>query len=187
MPWTAFRTIATYVIAGLVLSGTSCHLGSDASQNYWVADNRFHSIYFEPDVPQNMRDAFTFFIWALGLSTELETSVTTDRAAADVVIRTEGGFGHWARVGCLGTPYGTDPDRVCPQFHLDVDLDRPGAAANLAHIACHEIGHTLGLRHRQDFPAHGSAAESDSCMFSGHIEVNTAMDDDDLNEIDAQY
>jgi hypothetical protein len=71
-----------------------------------------------------------------------------------VIDDNSGDTGWWGRTSCVyGTVSGTDPNAICSQTTL-VQLNTyvgtyyPSGAGSSRYNTCHEIGHTIGLRHR---------------------------------------
>jgi hypothetical protein len=103
---------------------------------------------------------------------------------------TEGNFGStswWAYGACAANASygGTDPHRWCAPQVITYNLNHPsnwdtsnGATGREA-VACHEIGHTLGLRHM--------APGSGSCMISAQNTIREPSHPHDWAMLSAEY
>lgn len=88
------------------------------------------------------------------------------------------------------TSYGSDPYRVCRGQRLYYDSyyyfydDEYDSQTSRRKVACHEIGHTVGLRHWNDY--HSGAH---SCMFNGATAatVEGLASHDVVDHINAYY
>lgn len=91
---------------------------------------------------------------AYSSATDLNMAVTSDHAGADVIVydHAYGLNGAVAWVVCPGgaTTWGNHPDRACHGQQLRYNLSYPAyydTSLKREYLACHELGHTVGLRH----------------------------------------
>ncbi len=162
-----------------------------------VGDDPRHLVYIDPSVPaplaesirRAMRDAYR------GLELKL---IEVDRVTrrTDVIVRAAdyglNGAAGWV-VCPAGAPRGrnAEGDRWCRHQEMYFNLN-PSYAAYLAdddsrtHLACHEIGHTIGLRHWGNPPAsHGPQAAT--CMNWNTPDGPTRLHRFDRDHINAYY
>lgn len=113
----------------------------------------------------------------------------------DVLVVVDGNGGatqrHWALTGCpYGTKTGRHPERRCSSFIIWVYQSGIGTnRARWDHVACRELGHTLGLHHREAHPNLGGPFQVPSCMVSptGGRPLRTDLDGIDVLTIREGY
>jgi matrixin len=136
---------------------TGCSNGSPVN----AADGNPHAFYYL-DVTSNVRSAVEWVrvnaVEPTDVNTVVETSVNyrTDNVIYDAYYSTFCGF-DWTQVIGLTTCVSLASNNRCEKHEVRFDLnDMDGFTAfQRQTIACHEIGHTLGLTHR---------TETDGCM-----------------------
>lgn len=194
---TVKRITQTVLAFAVVLGGTlfpdaasandfgSQSCGPDPYTSYCIADNRFHSIYFS-----NLGSAFAasaqgVITGELDARTELVAWRTT-YADADVrVYQGNYGSGYWAATYCpsYAAKGGSDPNVWCRPSERDLQHRRAypwidDTSGYRTYFACHEFGHTVGLRHNYDVDYY--------CMYptfptSGHLGLH------DIYHINLKY
>ena len=166
---------------------TPTHPCDTTTSSQCVANNGSHIIYMGSAL-NVMRAATEDAIALFTLVDSLVVFDTTDTTAMDVSF-IEGNYGdtsYWAYGKCsLTASYGgADPDRWCrPQIvvynmtHPSNWDTRDGASGRNA-VACHEMGHTLGLRHTD--------SNTGTCMRSAQT-VSESINTDQKNHLNEQY
>ena len=157
-----------------------------------VGNNLRHYVYFDstltPELASSLRDTMAEDYGATDLRLFEQQAIS---AVTDVVAYSQdyGDNGAAGWVNCPATAQrGTNPqgDRWCLQQEIHFNLNPRfavfvGDDASRDHVACHEMGHTLGLGHWGNPPlTAGPIAET--CM-----NANTPDGPVDLHEIDRQH
>lgn len=160
-----------------------------------LGDNSTHTWYPQGTLGNDIAGMATSFQIAMDDYESATDVVTTkaDNATTDVTVTdysypTYQGVLGWVDCYPSSPTSGTDPNRRCDRqvlrFNAATSASNWDTAAKRRSLSCHEIGHTLGLRHPT--AAQGAA---DSCMkapFStGDFEQLTSFHDDD--HINAVY
>lgn len=161
-----------------------------------VADDHRHLVYFDesltPDLAASMRETMTGDYGATRLLVIEQSRLTS---STDVVAFSrdygENGAAGW--VYCPpDAPQGTNPSgaRWCRQQELHLNLN-PRYGAFFAddpsrdHVTCHEMGHTIGLRHWGN-PPHTSGTDiGATCMNANHPDGPTDLHPLDVDHINA--
>ncbi len=158
------RVAATNVGSNTASGGTPAHACDTTINSQCIADSGVHRVYL------GALPAGSAMIAAM------QTAIATYDAVADVLavewstsdadVRAgEGNYGNtswWAYGNCssAATYGGVDPHRWCyPQiihFNRTHPSNWDGSGTGRNTVACHELGHTLGLRH--------SVSTQSSCM-----------------------
>ena len=108
----------------------------------------------------------------------------TNGLNVDLIVQ-DGNFdveGVWAWTACApnATYGGSDPTRWCRPQRLRYDLTDAGAFDTLSerrYVACHEFGHSFGLRH---------STNQSSCLFPNQA-TSTVIVSHDATELNARY
>lgn len=161
-----------------------------------VADDRRHLVYFDesltPDLAASMRETMANDYGATRLVV-IEQSRRT--SATDVIAfsRDYGDNGAAGWVYCpLDSPQGTNPSgaRWCRQQELHLNLNaRYGAFfaddPSRDHVTCHEMGHTVGLRHWGNPPQTSGTDVGATCMNANNPDGPTDLHAIDVDHINA--
>lgn len=154
------------VAAAEPASGTSwgsSNCGTNPATSYCIHNNDTHTYFFTASVSTAMRKATNDAAEVTFEPTQLNISIDPD-TDADVIIKMfdYGDSGYAGATLCpIGSSkYGSNPRVVCRPQELRYNTDSSVAYLfdhylERQYIACHEMGHTVGLRH---------SGQSDSCM-----------------------
>lgn len=83
------------------------------------------------------------------------------------------GFYGWNQ--CAGTTSGSHPSQTCSQTHIKINLSyTPGS---WFWLTCHEMGHSVGLRHTSD---------TSSCLFTPNGS-SSSLTSHDVSHLNGQY
>lgn len=144
-----------------------------------VADNAGHRVRFFDVGNTNLlgatRDQMSYYNSAAGALSMIEVTSNADVHVQDVAV---GPVGWWAATYCAGsaTYGGTDPNRWCRPQILTYNTSYSVGVAQPYYLACHELGHTVGLRHT-----------SNSCMESGDTTGLDTVTGHEIGHINARY
>ncbi len=161
----------------------STSVGGDPPTSVSLGDNASHSVNF-PAVEDPQKNAT---IWAFNNiynPTDL-TMFETSSSSADVFVYDFefglNGLHGWVVCPSGAQTGGSHPNRWCVGQQLRYNLSYPAAfdtAAERRVIACHELGHTVGLRH----PTSGVSCMRNPINFS-----NSDLNDHDRSHINSYY
>ena len=160
--------------------------GTDKSQ--CVADGTFHAVYIYSglgDKAAAIRSAISYY------AANTDSAVAEYPLFSDVNVQA-GAFPSikalaWTQCSSAATYGGADPNRWCkPQqliWNTSFESSHFSTLAKKEYIACHELGHTVGLRH---------TSRTATCMRVATIEPNVVpgtdvLDTHDKAEVNAQY
>lgn len=166
---------------------TSAHPCDTTLFSQCVDDNNSDAILFVGTVAQSHKDAIN---WSIANYNSVAPAIfmyisTLPPNLVDVQVKdqTAGMNGAWAWGACdVAASYGgTDPKRWCkPEiltWNLSYEATKYPTTTNKRDVACHELGHTMGLRHTVD---------STSCMVNAS-QFTTTTSTDDRNDLTVNY
>jgi predicted Zn-dependent protease len=171
--------------------GTPAHHCDATTASQCIADNGTHIVFISAS---NTARTAAATRWVMTNVYEpvpdITTSETADSRRADLIVQA-GNFGLngiWAWTACSGnaTFGGADPNRYCRPQNLNYNLSYPthyDSDTNARAIACHEFGHSLGLRHSD---ANDDASYASSCMLKNQ-DANTTLTSHDRAHLTAHY
>lgn len=194
------KGIKVAAAAGVLTAGV-CASPEVGASNYgsgdpiYVANNRWHSWAFHGSVPDLMRTATNqAFVYNYD-PTDLVVSQYADGSFTDVNVLS----GPHDAVGIAychpdAQRTGTDPLRACHGFVVKYNPNicspvgcvtwSDVSAMQRKFIACHEIGHTVGLRHAT---TSNHPAPASSCMQTGVLPDNPGLHAHDVDFINWLY
>jgi hypothetical protein len=160
-----------------------------------VANNVSHYYWVDPNVSLARANASTRGIQVIADGSEINRFVSVSRLNSDVIVITYTGTGieafAWGACIASGAHYGgSDPERWCwPQMLTwnlwNVAADKVNLPNEYEYIGCHEMGHTVGLRH----------AAAPSCMqttgkptgHSGNLPTDDFPTTHDYGQLNSHY
>lgn len=173
-PWKSRANLAGIAVLSVVLAnpalasnfgsntasgGSGAHPCDTTKQSQCVADNGSHTVY-DFNLSSTWHTAVNN---AIVVQYDPVTDVSASWAGSSNpdVYGTSGAYGvnglwGWGLCSGSATYGGSDPDRWCKFRWMEFNTSYSQNATQKDAIACHELGHTLGLRH--------SAESSGSCM-----------------------
>jgi hypothetical protein len=153
------------------------------AQSQCIADNWTHTTYIGYLASNALMRGATIYAVGHYDGNRDVSSILTTASYRDVLVvqASHGDSGYWAFTACdeVAVYGGTDPNRWCRPQWIVYNMTHPfswhATLAGRETVACHEMGHTLGLRHVADAVV--------SCMDSGQTTERTtnAHDNDELN------
>lgn len=170
--------------SGVPFGSTTC--GGTPRNCVSVGDNATHIIYFA-SVGTGMYNATVNTLNDDYGPTDLNWYSTTYWTIADVIVY-DADYGLNGAAGWVDCPASapqgiqTDGDRWCRNQTLKYNLNAGygpfwNDAGSRAYLACHEMGHTLGLRHQY----------GNSCMYPDAPNGPTVLDAIDRSHLNSEY
>lgn len=162
-----------------------------------VGNNNLHFVYFHPtltpELAASLRDTMAEDYGPTDLRLYEQDEMTL---ATDVIAYSEN-YGENGAAGWVNcppdAPQGTNArgDRWCQQQELRLNLNPRysifmGDDASRDHIACHELGHSLGFRHWGN-PPHSDGPEAATCFNANTPDGPAGIHAFDVDHIDAYY
>jgi hypothetical protein len=160
----------------------SSNCGADLELSNCVANNKDHQLHYY-QLQSGQLNASRWVMENVYAPTQLNYFETTISNADAIVYDFTFGLTGWWGVTYCGTGAsqgGTDPDRWCRPFTVQYNLSYPGVfdtQADRRYIACHELGHSVGLRDLSD---------GATCMDDTQI-VHQFLSAHQIGDINAQY
>lgn len=151
-------------------------------QSQCVADNGSHYVY-DFNLGSAWRAAIAYAINSVyNPHPDVVVVWTTTITGADVYAYQANyginGLWGWTECASSATYGGTDPDRWCRPQWLDLNNSYTHTSSQKEAIACHEMGHTLGLQHSNE--------SSGSCMIKNQRSIRV-ISSHDSSMLSGQY
>jgi hypothetical protein len=158
-----------------------------------VADNPRHLVYFDASLTEDLRASMRDAMAVYGATELIVVEQARLTRMTDVIAFSQdyGDNGAAGWVYCpTDAPQGVNPvgDRWCRQQELHLNLNpRYGAFfaddASRDHVTCHEMGHTVGLRHWGNPPQTSGDDVGATCMNANTPNGPTALHQIDVDHI----
>jgi hypothetical protein len=175
----------------------SCDRPVDPPRCVSVGNDRFHYVYIDASVPAALAESVRHAIAEYDTTTDLVVIEQASLTPVTDVIVYAGDYGVNGAAGWVNCPpaarQGTNRHghRWCQGQELYFNLNARyggyfGDVASRDYMACHEMGHTVGLRHwgnppRSEWPA------APTCMQPDEPNGPTTLDIHDRDHLDAYY
>ena len=187
------RVSAGAVIALLLASSTGSAYGTTFGSkscdttydSQCVANNGDHAVYFgTPEINKTTADMQWVLDNVYNPIRDISAWNTADASIADVryydyEFGLNGIYG-WTTCASGAAYGGSYPSRWCKPQNLNLNISYSAVydtQTERRSIACHELGHTLGLQHAPDWS---------TCMYDGYY-VSTWINAHEVDHINAQY
>lgn len=164
--------------------GSECATFNGVATCVSLGNNSVHNFYFG-NVEVNQRVAVSWVSLNVYNPTDVNTSETPNADYADVRVwdSTYGLNNIWGWVDCPShcPKTGSHPNRTGFRQELRFNLSYPNAfdtQFERRYMACHEFGHTLGLRHN---------GNTGSCMYANAAWSNVLDSHDIVDHLNAKY
>ena len=162
-----------------------------------LGDNVHHYVYIDPSVPVELANAVRRVLagaYEPSVLVLLEEPAITHRTDVIVLAADHGPNGAAGWTYCPPeAPQGLNAhgDRWCRHQELHFNLNAAYAAffaddASREYIACHELGHTLGLRHWGN-PPESNGPVAATCLNADTPDGPVTLHENDRQRIDAYY
>ena len=163
-----------------------------------VGDNPRHLVYFDPSLAPDLAAAMRRTIADDYGPTKLVVIEQAKLTRMTDVIVFSGDYGENGAAGWVycpsDAPQGTNPsgDRWCRHQELHLNLNARYAAyfdddASRDYVTCHEMGHTLGLRHWGNPPQTSGTDVGATCMNANTPNGPTGLHQYDIDHINAYH
>jgi hypothetical protein len=145
-----------------------------------VADNYDHKVQFfsmdNANLLASSRDRMGYYNSFAGRLNMHEVSSSADVNVQDLYV---GAVGWWGVGYCAtsATYGGSDPNRWCRPQVLTYNLSYSQGVGQPYYLACHELGHTVGLRHYNN----------DTCMVNADLTGLSIITSHERDHINARY
>jgi hypothetical protein len=163
-----------------------------------VGDNPWHLVYFDPSLSVELAASMRRTLADDYAPTKLVVIEQPRLTRMTDVIAFSGDYGENGAAGWVycpsGAPQGTNPsgDRWCRHQELHLNLNaRYGAYfdddASRDYVTCHEMGHTIGLRHWGNPPQTSGPDVGATCMNANTPNGPTGLHQYDIDHINAYH
>lgn len=157
----------------------------DTPASQCIADNWTHTVYIGYlGSTASMRAPTSSAVAHINLARDVSVVLTVSSSRdVNAIQASHGSTEYWAYSACdeAAAHGGTDPNEWCrPQwivYNMTHPVNWDGTATGRNTVACHELGHTLGLRDR----ASGSSCMRDAVTTPPNLETH------DWNELNTHY
>lgn len=169
--------------------GTPAHACDATVNSQCIADNWTHTVYVNYMTSSSaMWNATLYAVSHYNAVADVSVVLTTSSSRdVNVIQVSHGDTEYWAYSTCdeAATKGGSDPNRLCKPQWILYNMTHPFPWDNTTlhpsgrdTVACHEMGHTLGLRHVPN--------ATTSCMDSAQT-TEKSINQHDKDELNAQY
>lgn len=162
----------------------STAVGGTPPNNVNLANNATHLVYFGAVGAQLKSATLGRMSSAYTAATDVTMSETTSSTNYDVRVLDNSyglnGAAAWVVCPPAAIEGGTDPSRWCFGQDLRYNLSYPNyydTASERSWLACHELGHTIGLKH---------TTASNSCLRETH-NGTTLLSSHDISHVNSNY
>jgi hypothetical protein len=116
-------------------------------------------------------------IWG-GVSASYVTYCSSENACVVEADYGNNGYGGWNQ--CIGAVAGSHPNQTCTRAYVQLNLNSTFSFLGRRSLVCHELGHSLGLRH---------TTSTSSCMYVPPSAQNIpeTYNTHDINHLNTRY